>query len=576
MKELAGLRAVSLLRVSTDKQTGKDDKDIPTQRQLIREFIEKHELLLVREFIEAGVSGFKTKTKDRDALITIKEMALKKEFDVLVVYKSDRIGRISDESSVIVKFLNDCKIRIFTCDNEEMKTHTQFDKLMTYLNFWQNETESVKLSQRATDYHILQTKNGQYRGGELPYGYKLINNGSKNFKGRNIYDVIIDNEQAEVVKLIYDLSINNNMGARAISSFLNENGYKYMAKSEKGWLYTTTSRILKNPIYKGYFHMHSKLKNELVFSSKQKNLVIIDEAIWNKAQDIMTKRTTKGNTQTTGINQSDKNLLGGLVYCGHCGNKMNTWSNHKKYSNKNGDVNKFVTHRYRCSSSLVKGRGECEGQSTYSCNKIDSIVEGRSIQFIREINKKQLSQNFLDNLQSEYDKLINLKNEKEKDLENKQRKLITLKKEIPNAMLGESVFSIEDLKDSLKLIQDDVEKLLIELSELDNNINQQKILLEEYNTLDNDLDLWEEMYKKSTNQEKKVLLSKIINKVFVYRDEVKIEYRVEINTYKKHSVECNSENAGCQIDASGRAKEYNKQPLSILNVVLTVKYPIAS
>ena len=135
----------------------------------------KNQLILIKEFTEGGISGYKTKMKDRDALVAIKKMALNKEFDVLIVYKSDRIGRTSDESPLVIKYLNDQGIRVVTCSGEEIKTHTQIDKLMTYLTFWQNESESVKLSERATDYQILQLKNGKYRGGgkkTLPFGYR--------------------------------------------------------------------------------------------------------------------------------------------------------------------------------------------------------------------------------------------------------------------------------------------------------------------------------------------------------------------------------------------------------------------
>ena len=148
---LKGKKAVSLLRVSTEKQTTKDD-DIPAQRMLVNEFIKNEEMILIREFVEGGVSGFKTKIANRDALQTIKRMAESSEFEVLVCYKSDRIGRTTDESPLVVKYLNDNNIRVFTTNGQELKTETLIDELMTYLEFWRNKGESVKISERATDY----------------------------------------------------------------------------------------------------------------------------------------------------------------------------------------------------------------------------------------------------------------------------------------------------------------------------------------------------------------------------------------------------------------------------------------
>lgn len=297
MLELINKKAIALYRVSTEKQTSKEDKDIPAQKELVHEFVNKNQLILIKEFTEGGISGYKTKMKDRDALVAIKKMALNKEFDVLIVYKSDRIGRTSDESPLVIKYLNDQGIRVVTCSGEEIKTHTQIDKLMTYLTFWQNESESVKLSERATDYQILQLKNGKYRGGgkkTLPFGYRLVNKGTVNFKGKNILDFEIDSEEAEIVKLIYKLSLENNMGGRSIASYLNTHGYKDKSKSENGWLYSTINYMLNNIMYKGYFHMYSKLYEKEIISPIQEHLIIIPEDIWNKNQDIIKNRINKG------------------------------------------------------------------------------------------------------------------------------------------------------------------------------------------------------------------------------------------------------------------------------------------
>ena len=111
MFNLKGLRAVNLLRVSTKRQSTQSENnevDIPEQRKIISEFMEKNGIILVREpFIEGGVSGFKLKPDERDALRTIKALALGKQFDILIVYASDRIGRIADESPAVIRFLND-------------------------------------------------------------------------------------------------------------------------------------------------------------------------------------------------------------------------------------------------------------------------------------------------------------------------------------------------------------------------------------------------------------------------------------------------------------------------------------
>ena len=77
-------RVLCLYRVATIGQV--DHDDIPIQRIACREFINQHpDWVLVEEISEKGVSGYKTKTEDRDALTRIKEKALAKKFDILLV-----------------------------------------------------------------------------------------------------------------------------------------------------------------------------------------------------------------------------------------------------------------------------------------------------------------------------------------------------------------------------------------------------------------------------------------------------------------------------------------------------------
>lgn len=532
MYNIKGLRAVTLLRVSSEKQTD-DKEDIPFQRELVNEFIKRKELVFIREFVEPGISAFRTKMSKRDKIIEIKQMARNNEFDVLVVYKSDRIGRTSDESPLVVRYLNEKGIRIFTTNGNEIKTKTQYDKLVTYIDFWQNETESVKLSERAIDYHTILVKNGNYRGGFVPYGYKLANNGTQNHKGRYVYDFEINHEEAEIIRLIYNLSIRHNMGARAIAKYLNENGYKAKSNNGDGWAFTTINYILKNPIYKGSFHMHIKTKNEFIISSEQKDVVIIPEETWELNQQIMKNRRTYSNNKMEGITRGS-GLLSGIVYCGHCGNKMHMWNNHKYYYRKKGEKVKIIKASYRCRSALSGGCILCKGQKTYSTNKIDSIVEEETLSFVIQLQNKKLEDKFKKDLTELYSRILNVKKEKDKLLQDKQKQLFILKKEIPNALIGNSTFTAEELKESINIIQNEINNITLEANNLNAKLNQAKLDINEYENMNSDLNSWIEKYKNSDANIKKALLSDVIERVIIKKDEVEIVFNVKWTTFKEN------------------------------------------
>ena len=103
-------RVYALYRVSTAKQvdhvacgnTTKDD--IPMQRMACRKFAAEHGWEIVFEDQEDGISGHKIRAENRDKIQLIKQRAKKKQFDILLVFMFDRIGRIADETPFVVEW----------------------------------------------------------------------------------------------------------------------------------------------------------------------------------------------------------------------------------------------------------------------------------------------------------------------------------------------------------------------------------------------------------------------------------------------------------------------------------------
>ena len=170
-------RVYTLYRVSTKKQVNVSDNhenDIPMQRGACQDFVKyRTDWKIIKEFEEKGVSGFKVSAKDRDAILDLQEAAVKKEFDVLLVFMFDRIGRIDDETPFIVEwFVKKAGIEIWSVKEGEQRFETHVDKLTNYIRFWQASGESEKTSIRIRT-RIQQLKlDGFYTGGPLPYGYR--------------------------------------------------------------------------------------------------------------------------------------------------------------------------------------------------------------------------------------------------------------------------------------------------------------------------------------------------------------------------------------------------------------------
>ena len=105
-------RVVCPYRVSALGQVDKDD--IPMISPC-REFCNRQSgWIIVREFAEKGVSGFKISAKDWDAIQDIQKMALNGEFDILLVFMFDRLGRRDDETPFVVEWFVKQNIEVWS------------------------------------------------------------------------------------------------------------------------------------------------------------------------------------------------------------------------------------------------------------------------------------------------------------------------------------------------------------------------------------------------------------------------------------------------------------------------------
>ena len=140
-------RVISLYRVSTVGQVEKND--IPMQKQCCREFIScRSDWELVKEVYEKGVSGFKKSAKERDAIQELQRDALQGNFDVLLVYMFDRLGRKDDETPFIVEWFVQQGIEVWSVMEGQQRFDSHVDKLLNYIRYWQASGESIKTSVR--------------------------------------------------------------------------------------------------------------------------------------------------------------------------------------------------------------------------------------------------------------------------------------------------------------------------------------------------------------------------------------------------------------------------------------------
>ena len=522
------LRAVNLYRASSKQQTDKEhDFDIPLQKQILREYVASSGWELVKEFTEGGVSGYKVSANDRDAIQEILKMAARKEFDILVIYMSDRLGRIADETPLIVQLLNKHGVKIMSYVDGEIKSDTHVDKLITYIKYWQAEGESLKTSIRVGDAITDKVKRGEWRGGNFAYGYRGVYKGTLNFKGKPIMDVEIIPEQAEVVKEIFRLAREENYGLRRIAEYLNDR--KIPTQKGGQWMSSTVKQILNNRIYKGEYVLYGQKSDPKAISPIMENMIIIPREEWDETQEAMEKRATrtKGIINTT----HGKLLLSGLAFCGTCGRKMITQGQKSKYTKKNGEFTYHKHYKYMCSSFAYPTTEKCAGQTTFSAKKIEAEVIADVKEYLGSLNCTDVISAYKERVEKEIKEKRATIGKVRATLPKLEKEVAAVKEEVVKSIMGESAFGSDLLKEMLQKREIELKSAKEQIVELEEEIGAQEKQLHAFVTIDDELKNWSEKFDEQTYEGKKAMLIKIIDKVLLFSDRIEIIYNIKLRSY---------------------------------------------
>lgn len=202
-------------------------------------------------------------------------------------------------------------------------------------------------------------------GGTTTYGYTLQKSGKANKRGHDLMELVIDDYQADIVRTIFDLFINKGYGPQRITTRLTEMGV--MSRSGKPFHPGSIRGILRNGTYDGYLKFGKKRSQRLP------NIVILEDGVFQQAQEIIAQRSKKHlekeEKRSAPINTTGHGLLSGNVFCGHCGSRLSMATSVKKLAN--GE--KYRRYRYSCYGKLRR-QTNCCGQTGYTMHIVDDII----------------------------------------------------------------------------------------------------------------------------------------------------------------------------------------------------------
>lgn len=518
-------RVWCLYRVSTKKQISTED-DIPMQKIACHEFVNtKPDWVITNEIYEKGISGWKTTADDRDALNEIKEEALKGNFDILLVFMLDRLGRREDETPLIINFLYQQGIEVWSVKEGKRSVESHVDKLITYINFWQSSGESLKTSIRVRERKKQLSEEGYFQGG-VPFGYKLVDTDTPHwkYKDRFLKELVIDEYESKIVKMVYDLYVNSHCGYRKIVDKLNENNYR----TSDGGLFRINliKRILTNKVYIGY----KKYKDE--FQPYNEKIRIIEDDIFYQAQQIREKRKNSlRNQDKDGIPLAGKLMFSGIAHCAYCGRKLYGNYLYRKYSVKDKNSGKIYEYtkpmyRYRCSS--VEGKINHE-KVMWGASKYDKIIISKIKNILSLLDIEQFIKI---NIEKKKD-ILKLKEKTVEGLIKKReqhgKQLLKLNSEIANSLIGDSVFTPEQLSNAINNIEIEIKKLDQQINKMNEELATEKENFSEERNMAEEIKNWDEKFDSADNDLKKAMISRIVKRIDFSKDDFTIHFKFNIN-----------------------------------------------
>lgn len=520
-----GNRVYCLYRVSTSQQVDhneKDDADIPMQRLECHRFAERMGWTIIHEEQEEGISGHKVRAENRDKLQSIKDAARKGKFDILLVFMFDRIGRISDETPFVVEWFVKNGIRVWSCKEGEQRFDTHTDKLTNYIRFWQADGESEKTSIRTSTRMGQIVEEGNFTGGVCPFGYKLERRGRTNKKGHDLYDLVINEDEAPLVRLIFDKYVSEGRGAQSVANLINFMGIKN--RSGNNWHPSTIRGIIKNITYIGILRSGESRSQVLP------HLQIIDEQTFQAAQEITRQRSSQyEGVRHVPLNVRGQSLLAGNVFCGHCGARLSLTTNGK--GRPRSDGTDYVRVRYVCQTKTRKHE-PCSGQTGYTLHILDGMIED----IVHEIFRKVGSLSKSEIIGASHKAKMN---ERKATLKKAQREYLKadkdlqgLKLEVVRAVNGNSAFPTDLLYNLIQETEQKCAELKAAYTAAQEEVEGSETIMQELRAKYNQLIEWSNIYESADTAIRKMIVAQLIERVDVFKGyELKIKFTISVEQF---------------------------------------------
>ena len=383
------------IRVSTAMQV--EGYSLEAQKERLTKFAAFQEMEVVREYCDAGKSG-KSITGRPEFTRMLQDIAESGEdIDFILVFKLSRFGRNAADVLNSLQYIQDYGVNLI-CVEDGIDSSKDSGKLTITVLSAVAEIERENILVQTMEGRKQKACEGKWNGGQAPFGYTLDSKNST---------LVVNPEEAEMVRLIFDKFVHTDMGADTICDYLNQHGYTKKKVRDQEVSHFTRSflmRVLDNPVYTGKI-AYGKSATEKVKGSRDEykrvktddylltdglHDAIIDEVTWEAARQ---KRKRTGLRWVKTHSLEHEHILSGIIKCPLCGAGM-TGTVYRRHNKKTDEYKD--TFYYRCHHRKRADGKQCDFAPKLNQDKFNSEVEDVIRYMVREGRFREYMKNKLD------------------------------------------------------------------------------------------------------------------------------------------------------------------------------------
>ena len=514
------LKVCFYARVSTDKD--EQLHSLSAQVSFFNDYISKvPNWHFIGSYIDEGISG--TQVKKREEFLRMIEDAKKHKFDLILTKEISRFSRSTLDSIKYTEELLQNGVGVYFL-NDNINTILPDSELRLTMMSSIAQDEVRRLSERVSFGMRRSIDSGVVLGCSNIYGYVKD-------KGK----LVIDEKEAEMIKIIYDRYANTTDGLSKVSRYLYSLGYK--SKTGKRLDTTILTRIIENPKYKGYYCGHktkvldyrTKKKKKLsesdwiIYKDTENVPPIVSEELWERANKKLKQR--QESFASRAVNKAvfqNRYTYSGKIYCGH-----HNLTYHRSSAGKRKNNPVWECQVYRKES--LKG---CSNPRVFEF-ELDTLFKDMFNKLLKRKNYifdeiVSVCENYLESHNNDSEikniesKILHLNNKKDKLLE----------------LVMEEYLEKADYKKQVDLLNEEINSYQNKLNELETNKKDKNYIKNKINEIKKALD-------NSLNDDKcySDVFNELIDKIIVNKIEDK---KIKLDIYMKtgESLYTTSDNLG--------------------------------